>query len=368
MADTVTMTPVRKFATCMLAVLAALLVVALGRGAVEGGSSSAVAVAAQGHAAEVGDGEGGGDGDGDGVATTTDNCASVPNSLQTDTDGDGDGNACDSDDDGDGLTDTAEGERGTDPVVADTDSDAVSDGTDNCALAANPSQADTDADGLGDACESGSGDAPAPAPAGADDATAPAPAPAESGAGSDRGDSPEASLPAPVLGSSVNLTGLRGTVTVRLPHSDREIPLEESTVLPVGTVVDTGAGSVRLVTAASKRGRTQAARFSDGEFRIGQNRRDRGQTSLTLTGPMSCGDQAGISRKRKGNRRLWGDGHGRFRVRGRNAAATVRATRWLVEDRCGGTLVKVGVRDFVRSRTVVLKRAQRYYASNAGGR
>jgi hypothetical protein len=40
-------------------------------------------------------------------------------------------------------------------------------------------------------------------------------------------------------------------------------------------------------------------------------------------------------------RRLWADGHGRFRTRGRYSAATVRGTRWLVEDRCEGTITEV---------------------------
>ena len=49
-------------------------------------------------------------------------------------------------------------------------------------------------------------------------------------------------------------------------------------------------------------------------------------------------------------RRLWGDGRGRFRTRGRYGAATVRGTKWLTLDRCDGTKVrvvrgKVAVRD-----------------------
>jgi hypothetical protein len=40
-------------------------------------------------------------------------------------------------------------------------------------------------------------------------------------------------------------------------------------------------------------------------------------------------------------RRLWGDGYGRFRTAGRYSAATVRGTRWLVEDRCDGTVTRV---------------------------
>ena len=52
-------------------------------------------------------------------------------------------------------------------------------------------------------------------------------------------------------------------------------------------------------------------------------------------------------------RKLWGDGRGRFRTRGRYGAATVRGTRWLTLDRCDGTKVrvvrgKVAVKDLAR--------------------
>ena len=40
-------------------------------------------------------------------------------------------------------------------------------------------------------------------------------------------------------------------------------------------------------------------------------------------------------------RRLWGDGKGRFRTRGRHGAATVRGTKWLTEDRCDSTKITV---------------------------
>ena len=66
-------------------------------------------------------------------------------------------------------------------------------------------------------------------------------------------------------------------------------------------------------------------------------------------------------------RRLFGDGKGSFRTRGRNAAATVRGTRWSVQDRCDGTLVtvqrgRVEVRDLVRRRTVFVRTGHTYLA------
>ena len=65
-------------------------------------------------------------------------------------------------------------------------------------------------------------------------------------------------------------------------------------------------------------------------------------------------------------RRLWGDGSGSFRSRGRFGAATVRGTVWLTEDYCNGTLVRVqrgtvAVRDLVRNRTVTVTAGKSYF-------
>ena len=70
--------------------------------------------------------------------------------------------------------------------------------------------------------------------------------------------------------------------------------------------------------------------------------------------------RARIRRAAKRVRRLWGDGKGPFRTKGRYAAGTVRGTKWLTEDRCGSTRVKgargrVAVRDLVRKRTRVVR-------------
>ena len=74
-------------------------------------------------------------------------------------------------------------------------------------------------------------------------------------------------------------------------------------------------------------------------------------------------------------RRLFGEGKGRFRTRGRFSSATVRGTTWQTIDRCDGTLTrvprsamgsKVSVRDLVRGRTVTLRAGQSYLAKRRG--
>ena len=70
---------------------------------------------------------------------------------------------------------------------------------------------------------------------------------------------------------------------------------------------------------------------------------------------------------KKKKRRLWGDGSGRFRTKGKHSAATVVGTRWLVEDRCTSTLTRVvrgrvSVRDFVKKKTVIVRAGKKYVA------
>ena len=66
-------------------------------------------------------------------------------------------------------------------------------------------------------------------------------------------------------------------------------------------------------------------------------------------------------------RQLWGNGKGRFRTRGRYAAATVRGTNWLTADRCDGTRVHVArgviqVADFPQRKHVTLRAGGSYLA------
>ena len=90
--------------------------------------------------------------DGMGGSRQNDNCLGVPNINQSDIDLDGTGDACDDDIDGDLLNLEQEQALGTDPSVADSDSDGLIDSADHCPLI--PSTGlDLDADGLGDACD-----------------------------------------------------------------------------------------------------------------------------------------------------------------------------------------------------------------------
>jgi thermitase len=100
------------------------------------------------------------DGDGDTVISPADNCPDIANFDQANNDGDSEGDACDGDDDNDGLSDSLEISVGTNPLLADSDGDTLSDfdefnydgdpGSYTPGQDLNPLQADSDSDGLRD--------------------------------------------------------------------------------------------------------------------------------------------------------------------------------------------------------------------------
>jgi hypothetical protein len=256
------------------------------------------------------------DADDDGVTDIDDNCAAVPNANQADADGNGVGDAC--------------------QPPPDQDGDGVPDGSDNCVATFNQDQADADRDGVGDAC-----DPPPPPPV-------------------------VAQAPAPVAGKSVVAGKVSGTIRIKLKNGKfRTLGANES--IPLGSTIDATKGRVRLTSAAGG-GKVQTGDFYKGAFVITQTKGSKPITQLALSGALSCakGKKASTSAKKK-VRRLWGDGKGRFRTRGRHGAATVRGTKWLTEDRCDSTKISVKrgsvvVRDYAKKKNKIVTKGQSYVA------
>jgi hypothetical protein len=185
--------------------------------------------------------------------------------------------------------------------------------------------------------------------------------------------------PMPTFAKTVVLTPIGGKVLIRLPggrHRFAQLNNGPATV-PVGTIVDTTAGRVRLTSAdpGPPPAQLQTGQFFRGIFRIEQSRTAGGLVNLVirdnLTQSACASGGPGAARRAAVNQKvlglLRGTAKGRFRTTGRFAAATVRGTDWGVRDRCDGTLTVVRrgvvvVRDFRRHKTVVVSAGHTYLA------
>jgi hypothetical protein len=197
-------------------------------------------------------------------------------------------------------------------------------------------------------------------------------------------------LPAPKLGVEANVEPVKGTVLIAVPaggsragsgpHASQKglkfVPLQEARQVPIGSFLDTRKGTVRLQSATGAATNVYQGDFAAGLFQVLQSRkkRDKGLTDLVLKGgsfnrckPSRHGKGAQAALSKRTIRRVRGNAKGRFRTRGRHSAATVRGTKWMVADRCDGTLTqvtrgKVAVRDFRRKKTVLVKAGKSYLA------
>ncbi|MBA2504488.1 MAG: right-handed parallel beta-helix repeat-containing protein [Thermoleophilaceae bacterium] len=143
----------------------------------------------------------------------------------------------------------------------------------------------------------------------------------------------------PVLAKDVVILPAGGTPLIRLPGTKKFVPLAGITRIPVGSIVDARKGRVTIVSAKPGGG-FQAFTYFDGLFRVDQGRD--GVLQATLVERLSCTSKKSRSSARKPKKRkLWGDGKGSARTNGRYGAAVVRGTKWLVEDTCKTTRVKV---------------------------
>jgi hypothetical protein len=174
--------------------------------------------------------------------------------------------------------------------------------------------------------------------------------------------------PPPVAGKKVNLKLLSGIVLYKPPGAKKFLKLTEDVQVPVGTTLDTLKGRVSITAASDLKGATSKSWFYSGVFKVKQALVAKPVTELQLTGAkLSCAKSAAAAAKKPKTRKLWGDGSGAFRTRGQFSSATVRGTKWVVIDRCDGTLTRVvrgvvTVRDFVKRKTVIVRAGKQYLA------
>lgn len=158
--------------------------------------------------------------------------------------------------------------------------------------------------------------------------------------------------PSPVFATSVRLDHVQGSVTATLP-SGATTMVDTFALVPVGTVVDTSSGIATVTAATPNAGSpTITGQFRDARFRIRQSSAENGLAEARIVSELGCGKASSRAvskkkRKKGGRRHLWGTAKGRWRIRGKYAAAAVRGTKWRVLDTCTTTEV------FVRTGTVV---------------
>ena len=176
----------------------------------------------------------------------------------------------------------------------------------------------------------------------------------------------------PTFSVNVELAPVSGKVLVEQPAT-RFVALTATELVPLGTVIDTRAGVVRLAAAYPTPGPGAVGEFQDGIFQVEQERTNAGLVDLRIQNASSAAT-CGLARAKVtallGARQLGlllGSGTGRFRTDGQFSAATVRGTKWGVRNRCDGTLTivrqgVVAVTDFATHKTIVLHTGQRFLA------
>jgi hypothetical protein len=173
---------------------------------------------------------------------------------------------------------------------------------------------------------------------------------------------PPVPTPTPEFHKSVVIRPISGTVRIRLAGSNRFIELKSIDDVPLGATIDVKKGRLALSSVPSRTGAVQTTQLYGGWFRVTQ---PGSITQFALNEALASCGRARASAKKPKSRKLWGDGKGKFRTKGQYSAATVRGTKWLVQDSCAGTLTRVTQGSvLVRAgrRSIVVRAGKRYLA------
>jgi hypothetical protein len=176
-----------------------------------------------------------------------------------------------------------------------------------------------------------------------------------------------------------------GTVTIKGPGASGYTPLTGEEKVPMGSVVDTRGGTVKVTAAVGNLGDTTAdnsVNLWDGLIRIEQSGDTNAAATAKLVEKLRCGKKKGTearagkssgtlaTKSGKRRRRVWGSGHGNYKTQGSGGTGSVRGTTWLTKDTCRGTFFKVtdgigiSVFDFDLAQTFDLGPGQSYFARN----
>ena len=190
----------------------------------------------------------------------------------------------------------------------------------------------------------------------------------------------------PQHGISVLVERTAGTIRVKEPGSKKGFQnFKKVESVRVNSLVDTRAGKVQVTAATGDLGGTNpddSVVFYDGLIRLKQSGAHDARAVAKLAGKLHCPNQAAgeaeagksggpmATTSRRGGRRVWGSGHGKYKTSGSGGTGSVVGTTWLTKDTCHGTFFRVtdgigiSVRDFDLGRTVELGPGQTYFARN----
>lgn len=183
----------------------------------------------------------------------------------------------------------------------------------------------------------------------------------------------ERAAPKPKLGKSVMLTLVKGTVTYVVPGAPGAT-LTNPVVVPNGTKVDATNGVVKVTVVRDGTGALDSADAWAGAFTASQGveKAGRGLTTFTLRSGFKSSKKgasaARVARVTRKKNKLWVNGKGNFKTRGKRASAIVRGTYWYTEETSSkATKVSVkrglvAVRDFANHRTVLVSQGHSYTA------
>jgi hypothetical protein len=177
----------------------------------------------------------------------------------------------------------------------------------------------------------------------------------------------------PAIGQSIVVRPISGAVLGHPPDDPVFRRIVGTANLVSGWTFDVTKGRVALTTAANRRGDLQTTQAYEGFFTALQSQGSSVTDLVLRSGNFDaiCGsggvDIARASATTESVRHLWANGKGKFRTKGRFAAASIRGTEWQTDDRCDGTLITVktgavSVFDQVLQKTVVVTAGNRYLA------
>ena len=168
--------------------------------------------------------------------------------------------------------------------------------------------------------------------------------------------------PTPVPNQSVVAQPASGTVCVKRPGSSTCVPLTAGQSIPLNSTVDTRKGTVEITASADRQGEV-LRRHLQGHPE-GRHHRPRAGRDARRRARREGGKRR---REQAQEAQAVGRRQGQVPHQGKYSAATVRGTKWLVEDSCAGTLTKVDqgvvqVHDNVTRKNVTVRAKKSYTA------